>query len=112
MENVVSYTIGNCPKETKIWVKHDFQPNKHFPTGKEFNLHNIECNFDPIEGGHHKKFDVQARGNDTIYLTIVTETGKIISDGSPKTANKNMVITHKGEYRDAVDDPKKPWTHA
>lgn len=84
---------------------------ENFATRNEIDLHKIESNFTPIEGGAYKKFDVQARENDTIYLTIVAETGKIISDGNPKAANQNIVITDEGEYRHGVDDPKRPWAY-
>lgn len=82
---------------------------KNFATDKGFDLGKIKSNFEKIEGGAYKEFEVQARGNDIIYVTIVTETGKIISNGTPKAANRNIVIMEDLEYRYGINDPKRPF---
>lgn len=113
MEKVVSFTIGNRPKETRIWVKYDFQRNKvlleNYTKGKEFDLDQIKREFESIEGGEKRKFNVQAGRNDIIYLTIVTDAGEIISNGTSKAVDRNIVIMEDLEYRHGINDPQRPW---
>ena len=116
MEKVVSFTIGNRPKETRIWVKHDFQQKNvlmgNFAKGGGFDLDKIKDTkeFTPIDGGKSKVFEVQAGGSDIVYLTIVTDAGKIISNGTPKAIDRNIVIMEHLEYRHGINDPSNPFS--
>ena len=129
MGSVVSTTVANR-SDKKIWVKYDFQETnvkmEKFAfqgtleaagigagAGVEkttvYNWKVIKTEFQPIDGGQYKPFDIPSKFNDVVYLSIITEDDEIICNAMPKKINKNVVITGSLQYRFGIKDKSTPF---
>lgn len=129
MGTVVSTTVANRSAQ-KIWIKYDFQDQNvimekfgiegklgfegataegRVDVEKWYNWKKINMQFNPVQGGDFKRFDIRASDNDIVYLSIITEKGEIICNASPKKIDRNIVIMEGLQVRNGVKDLKRPF---
>ena len=127
---VISTTVANR-SNFKIWVKYDFHKNNvkseqwsvyAFKMWMGVGMNKatlyagdwkpIENEFQPIDAGDYKPFDIPSKFNKVVYFSAITEKPDmiIICDVIPKKIDKNVVITESLQYRTEIEDKARPLT--
>ena len=127
ISRVVSSTVANR-SYIRIWVKYDFHKNyvqfeersvgvfkmlmgagMRKTTVYTGNWETIRSEFQPIDPGQYKTFDVPRRFNKVVYLTAISDNNRIIVNAIPKKITRNVVITEDLQYRFGIKDKGKPF---
>ena len=70
--------------------------------GATWDWNKIQVGFTRIPNGTFQRFDVEfGQGKDTAYITVITESGKLICDALPRREDKSVIVTEEGYIQDA-----------
>ena len=70
--------------------------------GATWDWKKIDVGFTRVPNGTFQRFDVEfGIGKDTAYITVITASGKLISDALPRRKDKSIIVTEEGYIRDA-----------
>ena len=64
----------------------------------------IRTGFTRIQPGQYLNFDLDEDGKKIVYISIFLESeGKFIADALPRKMDKSIIITRRGEIKNALD---------
>ena len=60
----------------------------------------IKAGFSRINSKRYLRFDVDVSGTSTVYISIVTEDGKLIADGLARRSDLSIIVGTDGQVYD------------